>query len=50
MARKTIDIPTSIEYLSILDETGEVDTDLEPDISDDLLRDMYRCMLLAPAL
>ena len=47
MAREAIDIAASIEYLSILDENGEVDTDLEPDIDDDLLKDMYRCMLLS---
>ncbi len=47
MARETIDIAPSLEYLSILDEDGEVDSDLEPDIDDDLLKDMYRCMLLS---
>ncbi|NDJ85154.1 MAG: pyruvate dehydrogenase (acetyl-transferring) E1 component subunit alpha [Chloroflexi bacterium] len=47
MARKTIDLPYQIEYLSIFDEEGNLDEDLEPDISDDLLLDMHRCMLLS---
>ncbi|MDY6778349.1 MAG: pyruvate dehydrogenase (acetyl-transferring) E1 component subunit alpha, partial [Candidatus Nanohaloarchaea archaeon] len=37
----------SIEYIQILDKDGNVDEDLEPDMSDDELKDMYWYMLLA---
>ena len=47
MPRKRIDIPDKLEYLSILDEKGEVDSELEPDISADTLVRLYRTMLLA---
>lgn len=47
MPRKEIDLPCSIEYLSILDENGNVDTELEPDLSDNLLLKLYRAMILA---
>jgi pyruvate dehydrogenase E1 component alpha subunit len=46
MPRKKINIPCKMEYLSILNETGEVDKDLEPDIAEDLLLNLYRAMLL----
>lgn len=46
MPRKPIELPT-IEYLSILDENGEVDKALEPKIDNDTLKTMYRYMLLA---
>ena len=35
-----------MEHLSILNEAGEVDNDLEPDIPEDLLLKLYRAMLL----
>ncbi len=47
MPRKKITIPEKIEYLSILDEKGQLDKKLEPDIPEDVLRQLYRTMLLA---
>lgn len=47
MPRKPIDLPYKIEYLSIVDENGDVDAKLEPKIDDQKLKDMYRWMLLA---
>jgi pyruvate dehydrogenase E1 component alpha subunit len=47
MPRKKIQIPESIEYLSILDEKGELDKKLDPNISDDILLKLYRTMVLA---
>lgn len=46
MPRTPITIPDSIDHLSILNEHGEVDTALEPDISPDTLLELYRSMLL----
>jgi pyruvate dehydrogenase E1 component alpha subunit len=46
MPRKAIDIARKVEYLSILDENGHLDTDLEPDISDDMLLKLHRSMVL----
>lgn len=46
MPRKTIELP-QIEYLSILDEDGNVDKALEPKIDAKELKEMYRYMLLA---
>jgi pyruvate dehydrogenase E1 component alpha subunit len=46
MPRKKIEIPTNIEYLSILDENGVLDRDLEPDIPEELLLKLHRYMLL----
>jgi pyruvate dehydrogenase E1 component subunit alpha len=37
----------SVSRLDILSEDGEVDRDLEPDLTREKLRDMYRAMLLA---
>lgn len=48
MPREVVDIPYQVEYLSILDEDGQVmDEDLEPDIPDDRLLQLHRTMLLA---
>lgn len=47
MPRKQIDIPDKLEYLSILDEKGVLDSELEPDIAADVLVKLYRTMLLA---
>lgn len=47
MPRTTMKTGMDIEYLSILDESGEVDQDLLPDISDELMLQGYRAMLLA---
>ncbi len=46
MPRKPIKIGPKIEYLSILDEKGKVDTALEPKLDADFLLKMFRTMLL----
>jgi pyruvate dehydrogenase E1 component alpha subunit len=47
MPREQIELPTDVEYLSILDEKGEQDGELEPDIHDEDLLRMHRIMLLS---
>lgn len=47
MPRKKIDLPHTMEYLSILDAGGEVDTELMPDLDEGQLQHMYRMMLLS---
>ncbi len=47
MPRKDIKIPDKIEFISILNNKGELDQDLEPDISEEILLRLYRTMLLA---
>jgi pyruvate dehydrogenase E1 component alpha subunit len=47
MPRKEIDLEYRVEYLSILDQDGNLDQDLEPDMSDELLLKLHRMMLLA---
>ncbi len=46
MARREIDLPYRVDYLSILDEYGNLDRELEPDIPEELLMRLYRAMLL----
>jgi pyruvate dehydrogenase E1 component alpha subunit len=46
MPRKKITISEKIEYLSILNEKGQLDKKLEPDIAEDVLLKLYRTMLL----
>jgi pyruvate dehydrogenase E1 component subunit alpha len=46
MPRKKITISDKIEYLSILDEKGQLDKELEPDISEDVLLKLHRFMVL----
>ncbi len=46
MPRKRITIPDKIEYLSILNEKGQLDKKLEPDIGEDILLKLHRFMLL----
>ncbi|BHH83071.1 pyruvate dehydrogenase (acetyl-transferring) E1 component subunit alpha [Desulforhopalus sp. 52FAK] len=46
MPRTTVDLQSSIEYLSILDEHGNVDRDHEPHIEDEVLLDLYQSMVL----
>ena len=46
MPRETIDLPYQIDYLSILDEKGNLDEALEPGLADDLLLRLHRTMLL----
>ncbi len=45
MPRSEIELPYRVEYLSILDEKGHVDTALEPDIPDVLLLKLHKEML-----
>jgi pyruvate dehydrogenase E1 component alpha subunit len=47
MPRNPIDIPSKVEYMSILDENGEVDKSLEPKVPAEELKSWYRWMLLA---
>jgi pyruvate dehydrogenase E1 component alpha subunit len=47
MPREPIDRPEAIEFLSILDADGRMDTALEPLIPPEDLRKLYRTMLLA---
>src|SRR5262249_38520694 len=46
MPKTVIDLPYQVASLSILDATGQLDKDLEPDIPDDLLLRLHRTMLL----
>jgi pyruvate dehydrogenase E1 component alpha subunit len=46
MPREKIELPYTVEQLSILDPKGQVDAELEPDLPEELLRKMYRFMLL----
>jgi len=46
MPRKKIELPYAVDYLSILNEKGEVDENLEPDIPEDLLLKLHRFMVL----
>src|SRR5699024_11830020 len=41
------DLEYDVEYLSILDADGELDSDLVPDLEDDFLHRMFRTMLLS---
>src|SRR5210317_2555569 len=47
MPRNTINIPDRIEYLSILNDKGELDASLEPDIPEELLLKLHRAILLS---
>jgi pyruvate dehydrogenase E1 component alpha subunit len=47
MPRKKITISEKVEYLSILNEKGQLDQKLEPDIGEDVLLKLHRTMLLA---
>ena len=46
MPTTEIDLPYRVEYLSILDQNGQVDKSLEPQLPDELLLKLYRAMLL----
>jgi pyruvate dehydrogenase E1 component alpha subunit len=50
MPRTRLEPQFVIEHLSILDSDGNLDTALEPDLSPDELRGMYRAMLLGRRL
>lgn len=47
MPRKPIELPYKLEHLSILDENAELDKKLDPKLSDDDLKTLYRIMLKA---
>lgn len=47
MPRNPVELPHRVETLSILDEKGQLDKELEPAIPDDLLLKLHRGMLLA---
>lgn len=47
MPRTRIELDQAVEYLSVLDENGELDSELEPDIDTDRLQRMFRTMLLS---
>ena len=47
MPRTTVELPYTIEYLSILDADGTVDAALDPQLDGGLLLKLYRTMLLA---
>lgn len=50
MPRTVIDLHTQIEYLSILDENGQVDPTLDPQLPSEHLQKLYRAMLLGRRL
>jgi pyruvate dehydrogenase E1 component alpha subunit len=50
MPRTRLEPRFHVEYLSILDSDGNVDTALEPDLSTDELKRLYRAMLLGRRL
>ncbi len=47
MPRNTMTISDKVEYLSILNEKGELDASLEPDISEELHLKLHRTLFLA---
>ena len=47
MPRKKIALSENVERLSILDEKGHLDEDLEPEIPEEILLQLHRTMLLA---
>jgi pyruvate dehydrogenase E1 component alpha subunit len=46
MPRKPIDLQYEVDYLSILDEKGQLDKELEPEIPDELLLKLHSYMVL----
>jgi pyruvate dehydrogenase E1 component alpha subunit len=50
MPRKPLDLSLAVEHLSILDSDGNLDAALEPEIPPDLLKRIYRAMLLGRRL
>ena len=47
MPRDTLEIPWSVQTLQVLDEDGEVDEDLLPELDDDALKELHRAMVFA---
>jgi pyruvate dehydrogenase E1 component alpha subunit len=50
MPRKEIDLPYRVDYLSVLDENGKLDKELEPEIGEELLLKLYRMMMTGRSL
>lgn len=46
MPREKIELPYTVDYLSILNEKGELDRELEPDVPEDTLLKLHRFMVL----
>jgi pyruvate dehydrogenase E1 component alpha subunit len=46
MPRNKIDLPYAVEYLSVLNEKGELDKELEPAVPEELLFKLHKAMLL----
>jgi len=47
MPRERIELPGGVDFLSIVDEDGDVDEELEPKLSEELLQGMHDRMVLA---
>lgn len=47
MPRTELDVYPALEYLSILDEDGNLDEELDPGLDEDLLLELHRVMLLS---
>lgn len=47
MPRTELDLYPALEHLSVLDEDGNLDEELEPDLDDDTLLEMHRVTLLS---
>lgn len=47
MPREPVNLQSTLDYLSIVDEHGQVDKELEPALSDDVLRRIHGTMLLS---
>jgi pyruvate dehydrogenase E1 component alpha subunit len=47
MPREQLDTSQGVEHLSILNEDGELDEELEPDLSDERALELHRAMLLS---
>ncbi len=50
MPRKAIELPFQVDYLSILDEHGHLDQELEPEVPEELALKIYRTMVLTRRL
>jgi pyruvate dehydrogenase E1 component alpha subunit len=46
MPRRVIELPYQVEYISVLNEDGELDDELEPELESELLLRLHRGMLL----
>lgn len=46
MPREVVELPYQVDYLSILDEEGNLDKELEPELADDFLLRLHRALVL----